>query len=475
MKAETVTQPRSVPKALLAAALVAAGLLLVSVGLSLSYWPGLMTWDSIRQYGQALSGRFDDWHPPLMNWIWRQWLPLAHGPAPMLLLQLGLYAAGYGLLAGWALKGRRPMLAVALAAGSLMPVALALMATIIKDSLMAALLLAAAGLLAWRREGRDWPLSLLATALIAVACALRFNAFPAGAPLLAALLPARLRDTPLKMAATGLLAMALLLPPMPIANHLLKAERSGIEQSLIIFDLGGITEHAGKDVFPSLPGVDDPVAANHRCYSPIRWDPYADWAAEDCPVGFDAVRPAFQAQRISPPLFWARAILAHPIAYAEHRLTHFNINVRFLVKGDVDRPVHDRSVDNAWSYQVTPNAVLKAVDTLALLSAATPLGWPIFWIALALGVLVLAPRLPSRGLIVPLALSALMYGLGYAVVSVSSELRYHLWTMIAALVAACITVADLPEANVSRGRLVLAALPPALVIVLGAAWRLWPS
>jgi hypothetical protein len=453
---------------------VAVALLALSVGLSLSYWPGVMTWDSIRQYDQALSGRFDDWHPPLMNWIWRQFLPLAHGPGPMLVLQLGVYATGYGLLIGWALKRRRPVLAVALAAASLTPVAVALMATIVKDSLMAALLLAAAGLLAWRRPGRDWPLALHAAALLALACALRFNGFLAGAPLLVALLPERLRGTPLTTAATGLVAMALLLLPMPLANHLLKAERSGVELSLVIYDLGGITAHTGQDAFPPLP-VKDPVAVNRVCYTPVRWDPYADWGDDACTIGFDALQPVFQARRIRPTLLWARTILAHPLAYAEHRLQHFNLNTRFLVRGEVDRPVHDRSEDNPWSSQVTPNPLLHAVDALAVAGEATPLNWPMFWIALALGVAILAPRLPSRGLVLPLALSALLYGLGYAAVSVASELRYHLWTMIAALLAACVAVADLPKADLKRGDLVIAALPAALVAILGAVWRLWPG
>ena len=35
------------------------------------FWPGIMTWDAIRQYGQAVSGQYDDWHPPAMNWLWR--------------------------------------------------------------------------------------------------------------------------------------------------------------------------------------------------------------------------------------------------------------------------------------------------------------------------------------------------------------------------------------------------------------------
>ena len=457
---------RAAPRA---AAWAASALIAAAVALSLAYWPGVMTWDSIRQYGQALSGRFDDWHPPLMNWIWRELLPLAHGPAPMLVLQLGVYAAGWVLFAGWALRRRRPRLALALAAASLTPIAVALMGAIIKDSLMAALLLAAAGLLAWRGERGGWPLRLGGVALVVLASCLRFNAFLAGGPLMVGFLSEVLRRTPLRTAATGVIATAALLLPMPIANHLLKAEPSGVQLSLVIFDLGGITEHAGRSVFPPLP-VKDAVAANRACYSPVRWDLYADWAETPCPVGFTPVRAAFAAQRTRPMLFWAGAALRQPVAYAEHRLTHFNINARFLVHDEVERPVHDRSEDNDWGYQVTANPLLHAVDALARYSAHTPLGWPIVWMALAAGVLAVSWRLPTRAVVIPLALSSLLYGLGYGVFSVSSELRYHLWTMLAALVAACIAAADLGP---RRGRdwLILAA-PPALFATLAAAWRL---
>jgi hypothetical protein len=62
-------------------------------------------------------------------------------------------------------------------------------------------------------------------------------------------------------------ATVALMAPMPIANHVLGAERSGVELSLVFLDLGGITEHSGRNAFPPLP-VTYPVAANHRCYSP---------------------------------------------------------------------------------------------------------------------------------------------------------------------------------------------------------------
>ncbi|MFX6118535.1 hypothetical protein ABTE85_19965, partial [Acinetobacter baumannii] len=52
-----------------------AGLLLTLAAFS----PGIMTWDSIRQYDQALSGKFDDWHPPAMEGLWRVLVPIHQG------------------------------------------------------------------------------------------------------------------------------------------------------------------------------------------------------------------------------------------------------------------------------------------------------------------------------------------------------------------------------------------------------------
>jgi hypothetical protein len=42
------------------AALPAAIMALAAAVQAFAYWPGLMTWDAIRQYGQAIDGDFDD-------------------------------------------------------------------------------------------------------------------------------------------------------------------------------------------------------------------------------------------------------------------------------------------------------------------------------------------------------------------------------------------------------------------------------
>jgi len=106
-------------------------------------------------------------------------------------------------------------------------------------------------------------------------------------------------------------------------------------------------------------------------------------------------------------------------------------------------------------------------------SIHSPLGWPIWWMALALGLLALSPELPSRRVVIPITLSALLYGLGYLLFSVSSELRYHLWTITGTAIAAVIAGADLAAgAPVSRPRLILSAQPALVVLALCTLWRL---
>lgn len=434
-----------------------------------AYWPGLMTWDAIRQYGQALDGSFDDWHPPAMGWVWRQLHAIHDGPPPMLILQLALYWGGFILFALHALKQGRRGLALALMLGGMMPLSLALMGAVLKDCLMAGALIAASGLLLWRTHRIATPLAIV---LLLFAAALRFNAFLACLPLLAAFTPAHWREGPVRLALIWLACAVALLMAMPVANRLIGVERSGVELSLVIFDLGGITEYGGADVFPAM-GVADPVATNHHCYTPIKWDSYSDWVDPQCPLGFTRYRALIAETGVSPYPGWVRAILFHPFAYAEHRLQHLNINLRFLVRGRIERPVQVESAPNDWGYRVGPNRLLRAVDDAAIAYAATPLGWPIVWMGLAMGALILAPRLPSRAIIVPLALSVLLYGGSYALFSVASELRYHLWTMTGGLIALLLVAGDLRTATpIPRRQMIFAAAPTVLILLLAIGWRL---
>jgi hypothetical protein len=446
----------------------------LATGLVLSFWPGIMTWDAITQYDQASGGYLEDWHPPVMAWIWRQFIPLLPGPGSMFLLQLLFYSAGFTLIAGWALARKRYGLAIALAAGALSPITMGLMAAVLKDCLMLGALLAATGLFLWSGHDRRRWTRAISIILLLFASTLRFNAFLACFPIATALMPHAVRRTRARLAATALAAMAASLLATPLANRLLNAQPSGVELSLIIFDLGGITERSGVNAFPPLR-VNDPVAANHHCYGSDKWDYYSSWSTRPCAITFDKVQASFEASGTNPIAFWVGAIVAHPIAYFEHRLDHLNINALFLIRFPLTSSV-PKQIPNIWNYSVQPNFAQAIVDKATLIHANTPLGWPVCWLALAVSTLVIGYHLPSKGLIVPIASSALAYGLGYAVLSVSSEFRYHLWTMAGTWIAATITMSDIWNgASVGRRRIYSAAAPLVIITALATLWRVAPG
>jgi hypothetical protein len=406
-----------------------------------------------------------------MDWLWRQLIMFHQGPAPMLALQMGLFWAGIVALVARALRQGRRGLAVTLTLGALLPIPLALMGAVLKDCLMAGGLVAVTALLAWMSERRGWRLRIAALLLLVGAATLRFNALPACLPLMIAVLPANWWSRRWRFAGVTLVCAAILALALPVANRLLRAEPSGVGLSLVIFDLAGITYHSGVDTFPDID-VQNRVAVNAKCYTPVQWDHYAWWSPEACPIQFEDVGDAFTDAQESPYRHWLGAVVAHPFAYAAHRLAHFNVNMRFLVHDEVERAAQTESAPNDWGYHVDHNPLLDGLYWLALWTGRTPLGWPICWMALALGTLIVAPALPSRRIIVPVALSALLYGLGYLPASVAAELRYNLWTMLGAMIAALFAVADLREAGgVSGRRLWIAATPLIVVTALCVIWR----
>lgn len=430
--------------------------------------PGILTWDAIRQYRQALSGQYDDWHPPAMNWLWRQLTVFHDGPLPMLVLQVALSWIGFGLIgwAWWRRGGRWSV--VALLAIALLPVSLVVTGTILKDSLMAGALLTAAGLIAVRRPGERL-LAPLAWALLIGAATLRFNAVPACLPLGVALLPARWRAGWKRLALSSVLVAIPLFAAMPVANALLRVEKSGVELSLVIYDLAGITRFSGVDAFPPL-AINDAVAVNAGCYTPVSWDRYAWWGPEPCAIQFADLRSAFAVAHVKPTRWWLGQLLHHPVAYARHRLAHFNSTTRFLVHDDDLPPLPFVSDPNPWGYTVPPNAALTAIETAARVSLHTPIGWPIVWLAVAAGALILLWGQAEAGIALPLAISALLYGLSYLPLSVASEVRYYLWVTIGGGIAA---IAALTDARLRKARrLALAGLPVLLVTLGGVAARL---
>jgi hypothetical protein len=162
-------------------------------------------------------------------------------------------------------------------------------------------------------------------------------------------------------------------------------------------------------------------------------------------------------------------IAQHPLPWLRHRLAHLDRNWRFLVADVPDDAVYIMQTpdnDLGLSYRASPAAT--AIYRAASLLAASPLGRPATWLAVAAGLLALSASLRCRAAVVALTLSALLYGGAYGVVSVASDLRYNLWTMLAAALALALAAGDLRD--VPRQRLTRSAIGVGVVMLLETVW-----
>ena len=456
------------------AALVAIGLAIATVGVG--YWPGIMIDDARWQYQQSVDNSYEDWHPPLMAWVWRQLMFIRPGPAPMFVLQLVLLCSGLALVAYWVFRRGRPRIALAVALTVWLPAPLALSGTVTKDCLMAGALMVATGLALMRDIARSRAARAITSAtsigFIAFAAALRLNAVVAGLPLLLAVLPNALTRTKMRTIAFGALSALMLFAIGPVINLALQAEKTDVDLSLIIFDLGGITERSGVNAFPLELKVSDPVDANHHCYDPSEWDTYSTWAQKPCPLGFERFQNAKDDGDFNPVRLWLGAIFHHPLAYAQHRLTHFNLSTAFLVSSGPAFTAWSQSVPNPWGYTISSNAIVRTLTASADAGAKTPVGWPIFWISVALAALVRAALMRAPTVVIALASSSFLYGLSYLLLGVAFGMRYYFWTMAGAAVAAVLVVGEKISKRTTQARaatvipVVIVAVPTILAILV---------
>jgi hypothetical protein len=410
----------------------AACLLALSLAL---FWPGIALYDSVDQYRQILSGAYEDWHPPVMARLWSLFQPWWPGTAPMLVVQLGLYWLGIGLIAAACARRGRPGAGWAILAAGALLFASCWMGAILKDAQMVGAMAAALGIIGWFRIA-ERPLPLWAGAaallLLVYAVLVRANAVFAIAPLVFGLFGWAGISGRWKRAAATLALAILLILVSPIVNHdLLGAESSGVEKSLLVYDIGGIGARTGAAPAAGLPGTGWATLKRDHCYSPVEWDALGE---DPCAGAALMKLPTSQVAHL-----WLAAALGHPLAYAEHRLAHFDTTMRLVVPAGLAHAISPVDPQpNRLGLGDRPGPALAWFHAVALECAALPTSWPAFWLALDLVAFWAAARAapgPFRDLAFALALSALTMGASFLVVSIASDFRYHLWTMLAAMLA----------------------------------------
>lgn len=443
------SQPERPPSRLLMAS--AAALVAIGFGVTLLiFYPGIMTFDAKYVYEDIAKGTYGDWQSPVMVWLWGLIDPIAPGAGSVFLLTATTYWLGFGILSlSLASRGRASALLLPLLA--MTPPALALAGVIWRDILLATCWLLAAAVAFAVSEQRSpvrWTGQALALALVVLGVLLRPNALLA-APVLAAYAVWISRVTLLRILVFYIPAAIVLFGIVQVVYYgMLDAKRQHPLQTIMIFDLGGISHFAKQNQFPVEWSEAENAMLLNKCYQPTLWDIY--WRLDPCDFVMGKVereKGLFGTPAISRA--WLQAILRHPVAYLQHRsafmwnfLAADNLT---MWTADVEHPMQKVFADRAaFHAMVSVHDVLKP----------TPLLRAGFWLLACIVVCCVGwRRSPPREAAFALGVcgSATVYVLSFYAVGVASDFRYGYWAVLAAMAGAVVTWSGEAERTEPRG------------------------
>jgi hypothetical protein len=431
-----------------------------------SRYPGIGNPDSKYQYAQAMSGYYNDWHPPVMARLWSVLRLFADGDGTLYVLHIFCYWLGFGLIAITLSRcGRRGTGWLLLATG-LFPPFLMMNINIHKDVGLAVAFLASFATLFWFRA-QEKPVksaaAVIALLFLSYGILVRMNGVFAAAPLLIYMFYPRLIVLPLRLIVSCLIIVLITIPAVDAFNRaVLDATPTHHIRSLEIYDIAGIARFSGD---MSVFGAENSFTTQQvsDCYTPLQWDTMTDLGK--CHVFWDRLAlsrqpggptqpPDHRSAMEDPPnpelrTLWLSAIVKRPLAYLEHRVIHFNSELYLIVpRHHADfrvmfHIVYNESID-ASEFKTTKG---KFMDVLR----NNPFSTPVFFLALSFIVLFLSwPRAnqnssPLRDGAFCLTISGVLYTLPYFVIGIASDVRYQFWTMIAAFIGFIIYVSAEPH------------------------------
>jgi hypothetical protein len=432
---ETAAQRLRFRRALLLAAAIAA------IANFIAFYPGLLHHDAWAYFDAARKNNWTNWQPPLLGFFWYPLQRIHDGPQPMFVLFVAAYWAGFVLIAD-ALRREGRTLAWLTFATAFYPMALNYNGQLVKDVSMATCLLIggaiAAGVLSGTIRMRAVALPLM-WLFIAMGAFMRANSLFGLPPLLdlaASATSTRWAGTAIVKRAILVCLVSLAVAPAHILadRNIFRVEDIKPMSQLQVFDIGGITYFSGADGYGGFFGPNF-VARNAACYTPRHWDVYGWMVGErGCPEVYERMKPQF-----GWPLskLWLEAIAAHPVAYLTHRLAHANRFFQFVCK-DCQEPVFTGwQSTNQKEFTFEPTWLFHAIDAGAQALNNSPFGPPYVWLLICIAWTWAALAIPNgrtRAIVVSVALSGAMYGLGFVAIGIAHEYRYIYWTLLCALI-----------------------------------------
>jgi hypothetical protein len=366
----------------------------------------------------------------------------------MFLLMATSYWLGFGLLA-FAMARRSSRLALLLPLLALTPPAFVFVGIIWRDMLFATIwLLAAVIVFAAAEGGARFRLvvKVLALVLCALGVLLRPNALIA-APILAAYIAWPAQMSWKRTAILLVPAMAGFFALVQVVYYgALGATRQHPLQSVMIFDLGGISHFTKQNQFPVSWSEPESSLLLNFCYQPTQWDIY--WRLAPCDFVMRKVER--EEKLFGTPVIteaWTRAVMRHPLAYLRHR-SAFMWN--FLGGDNLTMWLAD--VEHPAAPVFPDRPAFAALVWLHDRLKPTPLFRTGSWLLVCIVVCGLAwRRRETREGAFALGVcgSATVYVLSFFAVGVASDFRYGYWAVLAGISGGAVAALGPPKVRVS--------------------------
>jgi hypothetical protein len=396
-------------------------------------FPGYMSSDSVLQLYEARTAVFTNAHPPVMAAEWRILEVFVAGPILMLLLQGSLFLGGlYGLL-----RHRFAPRAAAVAAVCvlLFPPVMTPMAVIWKDSQMAAYLIAGIAALLSPR----FAMRLLGLALVAAACAFRYNAAAAALPIIGLLFVWRPGQRGWIRYSIAGLAFVVAVAAAFTLNAMLTDEVRFLSPAYT--DIVGVLAYedhrSDEDLREVLRGTPLRFTTDVHARARALYNPRNSWLVNrGADRLFDDPRTAEQAAAVNRA--WKQLVLDDPAAYLAHR-TAVYAELLGLSEDPLWSPVYVGFTESAeqvnWIRQTSMPSRLQSNAALALgdLATETVLFEPYVYAAIAILLLALCCR---DRVTLTLLVSGLAYEAGYFPTAATPDVRYSHWMTVCTMVAA---------------------------------------
>lgn len=407
------------------------------VGTIVFYWPGLLNPDPIDQYRQALVGKFNADHPPIMAMVWRVLLGFGHGAGPMLVFHNVIFFSGICLIARALCRTSISRL-VFLMGISLFPVVFVQLGMIWKDTGVAVSLVLATGLLlSAEKSPNRWGLGVLALVALFYASAVRHNSLLAVVPYcfwMVSILGRKKLDslTALKAvlvkAAGGILIAGILAGGVQVLNRTIAEPRPSLFFFTVVGDTTAISIHAGRDLRPSFLQAKEGV----------RYDKFVDLYADPYSVANNPTywRPADASEAEQMLEAWAEAIRHYPLAYLQYRAALFADAIGLSPRSQVF-PYVSSEWPNDLGLKFEGHAATRLFFEFLDAYKHGPLFRGYLYLILCLVVyFACAMRFLRSASTAVVSASGVLYACSYFVCTPNNDFRYLYWCVTAGLLSA---------------------------------------